>query len=226
MDHGFVARVSLLAVAVLLGACGQREAEFPDAGGGLFGGVCGPGYPGSGETDAGADVEYAVEQGATFPCALWESARLAGQDTFINVAQLFLEAKHGVTGHTALVIVVSARNCGPCQALTDALASRREDLEAAGAFVVGMARSDLQAPTEPYFDLDEACETMEDEGWPVDHWPVINDAEGYLPAAFDSGTPWIVVADLSEMAVLAASNTAFSPNAEGVEALISLVQGL
>ncbi|HUT76495.1 MAG TPA: hypothetical protein VM285_02350 [Polyangia bacterium] len=226
MDHRFAAFVSMMIVAVALAACGQREAVFPDAGGSFFGGTCGPGYPGGDAADAGADTEYAVEEGATFPCALWESARLAGGDIFINVAQVFLEAKHGVTDDKALVIVVSARNCGPCQALTDALAARRADLEAAGAFVVGMARSDLQAPTEPYFDLDEAYETMEDEGWPVEYWHVINDAEGYLPATFDSGTPWVVVADLSDMEVLAASNTAFSPNASGVEALISLVQGL
>jgi hypothetical protein len=226
MDRRFAALVSMMAVAVALGACGQREAEFPDGGGGFFGGVCGPGYPGGDGPDGGGGAEYAVEEGAIFPCALWESARLAGEDTFINVAQVFLEAKHGVTGHKALVIVASARNCGPCQALTDALAQRREDLEAAGAFVVGMARTDLQAPAEPYFDLDEAYETMTDEGWPVEHWPVINDAEGYLPAAFDSGTPWVVVAGLSGMAVLVASNTAFSPNANGVEALISLVHEL
>ncbi len=226
MHERFAATVFWLAAATSLAACGQREAEFPDAGGGLFGGVCGPGYPGSGEADAGVDAEYAVEQGATFPCALWESARLAGQDTFINVAQVFLEAKHGVSGHKALVVIASARNCGPCQALTSALSQGREEVEAAGAFVIGMARSDLQAPTEPYFDLDEAYETMEDEGWPVDHWPVINDAEGYLPATFDSGTPWVVLVDLAGMEVLVASNVHFSPDADGVAGLVSLVQGL
>lgn len=226
MKPRFAALVFLVVAAATLGACGQREAEFPDGGGGFFGGACGPGYPGSGEADAGAEVEYAVAEGAVFPCALWESARLDGQDTFINVAQVFLEARHGVTAHKALVIVASARNCGPCQALTDALAARRADVEAAGALMIGMARTDLQAPGAPYFDLDEACETMDHEGWPMQHWHVINDAEGYLPAQLDSGTPWIVVVGLAGMEVQVVSNTAFTPNAEGVGNLISLIQGL
>lgn len=224
MKRHLTAAACGLAFAVALLGCGQREAEFPDAGG-VFGGVCGPGYPGSDDGDAGP-AGYRVAEGEIFPCALWESARLAGEDTFINVAQIHLEARHGMRDHAALVIVASARNCGPCQALIGALAARRADLEDAGALMIGMARSDLQAPMEPYFDLDEACAALEHEGWPLDHWHAINDAEGWLPAQFDSGTPWIVVAELLGMEVLSASNTAFSANAAGVEALIAMVAGL
>ena len=114
----------------------------------------------------------------------------------------------------------------PCAALSSAIVERRDDLEQAGAYMIGMARTDLQAPTEPYFDLDHAYEVLADEGWPVADWVVINDAEGYLPAELDSGTPWIIVVELATMEVLVASNLAFPPNESGVADLVDYLNAL
>ncbi|MFO8071935.1 MAG: hypothetical protein R6V85_08670 [Polyangia bacterium] len=216
--------IALVTAAVLIATgCGQRQADWPDSGASA-GGICGPWYPGG--DDAGAGGGYAVDQGATFPCAVWESARLAGEDTFFNVGQLYLETVHGQRDDKALLIAVSARNCQPCAALIEQLAARADQIEAAGAVVLGMSRTDLQAPDEPYLDLDEAYQALADEGWPVDRWIALNDAEGYLPARFDTGTPWIVVVRLDEMRVVSASNLEFPSNEDGVQQLIDFISGL
>ncbi len=91
-------------------ACDQKTVEWPDDnGGGGAGGECGSWYPGapSGEDTADTGLGYDIEEGL-FPCAVWESVRLNGEDTFFNVGDEHLKVKHGVSNAKALVIPVSS----------------------------------------------------------------------------------------------------------------------
>jgi len=224
-------RSALVALVAAIGAsCGQDEVEFPDTT--AAGGECGPWYPGGGEADGGVDggeaaeTQYAVEEGAIFPCAVWESAMLAGEETFINVGQIYLEAEHGVTGVQSIVIVIGAENCPSCSALISAMAERVADFGTAGALMIGMARRDLQGAAEdPDFELDKAYEVLEAEDWPVDDWFAINDAEDYIPLSFDTAPPWLIVVSVSDMVVRVASNVAFQPTEGGVADLLDYLSG-
>lgn len=225
-------RASLIALIafgmITLAGCGQDEVKFPDNA--TAGGECGPWYPGGGEADGGVDggteAEYAVEEGAIFPCAVWESAMLAGEETFINVGQVFLEAAHGVSDTKSIVLIISAENCSTCSTLISAMAERQGDFDGAGAFMIGMARRDLiGSPDDPDFDIDKAYEVLESEDWPVDVWHVINDAEGYVPTTYDTATPWVVIVRVSDMTVQVASNQTFSTNEDGVAEMLVYLGG-
>ncbi|MBW2276593.1 MAG: hypothetical protein JRF63_03815 [Deltaproteobacteria bacterium] len=222
--------IALVAIGTLvIVGCGQDEAEFPDDT--TAGGECGPWYPGGGGgadagVDGGAEANYAVEEGAIFPCAVWDSAMLDGEDTFINVGQIYLEAKHGVTDTKAIVIVIGAENCPSCSTLISAMTERIPDFEAAGALMIGMARRDLQGvPEDPDFTMDKAYEVLEAEDWPVDQWYSISDEENYIPVSFDVAPPWLIIVRVSDMIVMTASNVAVSPNDDGVQDLLDYLNG-
>lgn len=223
-----VLRQTFVVIAVFAFAtCGQDEVKFPDDTG--TSGVCGAWYPG-GDLDAGVEAGgsggYAVEEGAIFPCAVWESARLAGQDTFIDVGHMFLEIKHGVATTESLVIIVGAEHCPSCNTLISAMAERAGDFTAAGAFPIGMARRDLQGGADdPDFDLDYAYDVLAAEGWPVDIWHAINDEEDYLPLTVDTAPPWVIIVRTSDMEVQVASNFDFQPDADGVAAMLDFLSG-
>jgi hypothetical protein len=221
--------VVLAVAAVVLVGCGQDEVRFPDAG--AKGGACGPWYPGDCGADAGVDggcteAVYAVEEGATFPCAVWESAKLNGEDIFIDIGHTYLEVKHGISTYESLVIVISAENCSSCSVLIHAIEERAEEFDAAGALMIAMARRDLLgAPEDPDFDIAKAYQVIESEGWPVETWPVINDDEDYIPTSYDDLPPWLIVVSFSDMVVQVASNMTFSPDADGVDALLEFLNG-
>lgn len=221
--------VFIMATASWLISCGQDEVKFPDME--TKGGVCGEWYPGDyGSPDAGVDQEeyleaiFAVEEGAIFPCAVWESARLANEDMFINVGQIYLEAKHGVIESRSIVIVISAEHCPTCSVLISAMAKRVSDFEDAGALMIGMARRNLIAsPDNPDFNLEKACEVLEDEGWSKENWYCINDEEDYLPTTFDTAVPWVVVVSVKDMMVHVVSNQIYQPNEKGVQDLLDFL---
>ena len=125
-----------------------------------------------------------------------------------------------------MVMVIGARNCPYCASLIAAIVDRADEFDAARAMMIGMARRDQQgSPDDPDLDLDAACQVLEQEGWPMERWWAINDAEHYLPSTFDAGNPWVVVVSVSDMEVRNASSGAFSPNDEGAAALLDFVTG-
>jgi hypothetical protein len=220
--------VALVALGlVVFAGCGQDEVKFPDTS--AAGGECGPWYPGGGGdadagVDGGAEVDYAIEEGAIFPCAVWESAMLNGAETFINVGQIYLEAKHGQSDTRAIVIVVSARNCTNCIALINAIADRAAQFEEAGAYMIVMARRDQYAMTDPDLTLDQAYEVAVEDGWPVESWPVINDEEYYFSSSFDNVAPWVIVVGVEEMMV-GVANTSTFVGEQGVIDLLAYLNG-
>ncbi len=215
----------LALLSPVLVTCGQEDVVLPDMVGGASAGECGGWYPGGGG-DAGAGDEFGIEEGKILPCLVWESAREGRQDTYINVGDVYLGAKHGETDTKAIVLVVSARNCPACGVLMSAIETMSDEFDAAGAMMVAMARRDLQGVAEePDFPLNEAEQVLEHEGWPVDQWFVINDAEGYLERTYDVGTPWVIVVDVKSMEVRSVSNEEFSPSMAGAEKLLQFVKG-
>jgi hypothetical protein len=194
----------MLVPAMLLAACGQDGITLPDAGQG-GGGECGPWYPGGGDAGADGGADYAVEQGKTLGCWVWESARRNAEDTYINVGEIYLAASRGDSGNKSLVIVVGSRNCTECQALVEAIVPRKDDFEDKGALMVGLCRSDLVDPGAR-LSLDEAEDVLVDQdGWPAD-WYLTNDQERHLPPQFDVLVPWVVVVRLSDMSVRQVAN--------------------
>ena len=92
-------------------ACGQDSIEWPPNSN--SGGECGAYYPGATGADAGTGTDevespYGLEQGDIFPCAVWETVKLAGEDIYINVGEEHLRVKHGLSDRKALIVVVSA----------------------------------------------------------------------------------------------------------------------
>jgi len=213
-----------LIIFLLLGSgCGQEDLVFPDAGKDQSGGTCGAAYPAIADSEENEQDCYCIQEGGTFPCLVWESVRLNGQDTYISATGIYLDAKHEQTNSRSLVIVVSAENCSTCAVLIAAIKQRAADFEAAGAYMVGMARRSLTGNAEePDFDLDKAEIVLASEAWPTT-WPITNDAEGYLSRAFDTATPWIIVVDLRDMGVRVASNQRFTPDHSGVEELLQFI---
>jgi len=213
--------------ALLALGCGQDQVVCPEAA--VAGGVCGPWYPGGGGADAGLDageeVEYEVEEGATFPCAVWESARLDDQDSYVSVGAVFLDAKHELTTHRSLVLLVSAQNCKSCTTLIGYIDKRKDEFDESGAFMLGMARRDFNDPSAPDLKIDQTYSTFIHENWPVKRWPVINDAEGYIPADYDADFPWLIIVSLKDMVVRVAANDAFAATAQGVENLLDYLNG-
>jgi len=202
-----------LVVGVLAAACGQGDPVFPDDGAAA---ECGDWYPGA-SADAGA--VYDIEVGATFPCLVWESARVNHQDTYFNAGELYLEAKHDVTGAAAMVVVLIGVSCAGCQELVGALAVHEAELSGA-AFMIGAVRDDWVSETT----LDHAEEVLVDQdGWPL-AWMVTNDAEGHLSADEFDGVPWVFVIRLSDMEVVAGGTGVYS--AENVDDLVAFVENL
>jgi len=221
---------ALVAIGTLLIAgCAQEDARFPDDTG-FGGGECGAWYPGGGGADAGVDggaeADYAVEEGAIFPCAVWESAMLDGQETFINVGQVHLEAKHGATEHKSIVVIVSAEECPACVELIGNMIERKDEFDAAGAFMIAMARRSLHgAADDPDFDLEKAYDVLQHEDWPVESWHVINDEEDYLPLAVDDGPPWKIIISVEDMVVQVMSNITFGTKESGVSEMLDYLNG-
>lgn len=225
-----LAAAALLAVTAL--GCGQEDAVFPDAGAGAGSGACGPWYPGGATGDGGVDSGdpddlpgvFGVEEGKTFPCLVWESARLDHRPTYVNMGEEYLAAAHGKTATKAIVVIVSARNCSNCATLMSAMAGRADALEEAGALPIAVARRIFMgSPEDPDLTLEEAEEALGDEGWPLDRWVVTNDEEHHLSRSFDEANPWTIVVRVRDMRVMSVSNQAFSPNDEGVRALIEYI---
>lgn len=213
----------------LLG-CGQDEIAFPPQRAGNSG-ECGAYYPGSRDTDTeeSADAEkespYGMAQDKIFPCAVWESARLAGEDTYINIGEQYLATKHGVSDRRSVVVVVSAEGCSQCALLIRHMVERADEFDESGALMIGMARSVLGGDG-PDFSLDEAAATLAAERWPMSRWHVINDEEYYFDASFESNNPWLVVVSLADMRIVSLGNDTFSANASGVTKLLSLLSSL
>ncbi|MDD5308989.1 MAG: hypothetical protein PHU25_16875 [Deltaproteobacteria bacterium] len=194
----------IIVPAALLAACGQDEITLPPEGGG-GGGECGAWYPGGGDAGADGGASYAVKEGSTFGCYVWESARRNGEDTYINTGEIYLAANRGDSGRKSLVIVVGARNCTACKALVEAIAPRKAEFEDKGALMVGLCRSDLTDPGVR-LTLDEAEDVLVGgDGWPAD-WYVTNDAERHLPPELDVLVPWVVVVRLKDMSVRRIAN--------------------
>ena len=221
LDSRHVLFVPLLAALAL--GCGQDEVTFPECDN--AGGVCGPAYPGgAAEADAGVDggaeIEYAVEPDAIFPCAVWESARLNGQDIYVDASQVYLDAKHGLSDTRSLVIIVSARNCQSCLVLINAIAPRADEFDDAGAYMIMMARKDQYDLDGPDLTLDEAYAVAEHDSWPVERWPVINGEEYFLSTEFDDIAPWFVIVGVKDMVVRVKDPYAFTTDANGVSDLL------
>lgn len=216
MKAAYILIGAVAANALLFAGCDQTAASFPECGGTW--GDCGPWYPG-GEADGGPSPAYAIAEGETFPCLVWEAARVDHADTWINVGELHLGIKHGVSDDKALVIILTGDGCAGCYELVQALAARQAEFEDA-AVMLGMCHGDLAAE-EPY-TLDEAEQTLvEQDGWPAE-WLLTNDAEQHLPIVEYQGLPWVVVVRLSDMRVMVRSNMDFA--AANVDELLALIQ--
>jgi hypothetical protein len=180
----------------LLGACGQDDLRIPDQ---PQGGVCGDYYPGGGAF--GDDDVYGIEEGKTFPCIAFESVRLAGEDTFIHFADEYLRARHGDSDLESIIIITSADHCPGCAVLMEEILDIGDAFDDAGTLFVGAAWCDNLDPSNCDFTLDEAELVLESEGWPVDRWPVTNDAEGHLRPGFGDAFPSAIVIRLANMRV-------------------------
>jgi len=203
----------LIAAALLAAACGQDEVTLPDQDGGGAG-ACGAWYPG-GDAQGDAGVDYAFNVGEIIPCFVWESVRGGAEgdeyDTYINMGELYLQHEHGavdeirekysdgVQDPKAVVLAISAENCAACAAFIASLDAWREDLEAAGAVLIGVARSDVSESN--WLDLDGADELLLSEGWPDDLLRT-NDAERHL-GTLGNIYPMTAIIDLETMTLLA-----------------------
>lgn len=210
----------LVVVAVLLcgAGCDQTAVTLPDNSG-SGGQQCGAFYPG-GAADAGAAGEYAVAEGATFPCLVWDSVQAEGEDTWFNAGELYLEVAHGLRDEKAIVLILSGTGCPTCVEVIEAIVERQDQFEHS-AVMIGAALAAAGTQQEP-FTLEGAVEQLVDvDGWPVE-WMVTNDAESYL-SGYQS-FPWIAVVRLSDMQVVVHSNETYSSG--NIDELATLVQGL
>lgn len=190
--------------------CAQESIELPDVGGG--GGSCGEWYPGGGNAADAGDL-FAVEVGKIFPCAVFESAMLAGERTYINLPDIYLAAKHGRSDTRSIVFVNGASNCPGCAVLVEELVALAGDFEAAGALMIGAAWCNNMDINDCDFDVATADAVLRDEGWPSDRWYTTNDQEGYFRPSFSDVFPSVVVVRVSNMVVEAVE---IAPDAEGV----------
>jgi hypothetical protein len=209
----------LVHFALVFLSCGQQEVLLPENPDCSAGTSCGSWYPTSG-SDGGA---AGFDEGETFPCLVWESARQNGGDTFLNVGEEYLKAKHSKSTIRAMVLILSAGGCPSCTSLIYAMQKRIADFEAKGALVVGIIWRDLSGADLDY-DLDKAEETLvEQEFWPAANWPLTNDEEEHLRDPFQEGFPRILVIQMADMQVRSASTTAFSPDDQGVSDLLQFL---
>jgi thiol-disulfide isomerase/thioredoxin len=198
MKH-LVQRVALLfifASAFRIAGCGQTEIEIPDSA--SWNGACGDWYPGGDDTT----FKYAFEQDEILPCAVFESARLGGEDTYINVGDFYLDAKHGLSDRTSLVFVVSAENCPSCAVLMQDLIDSADEIDDEGAVMIDVTFCDNLNRTDCDFDLDRAEAVALAEGWQGDRWLITNDEEGHIRPLYQDSFPTIITARLSDMKVV------------------------
>ncbi|MCU0661538.1 MAG: hypothetical protein MUC50_04350 [Myxococcota bacterium] len=219
-----------LLCALLAASCGQDEAVFPEPPAGASG-KCGAFYPGAEDSDSSEETStdqespYGMAEGKIFPCAVWESAQLAGKKTYINVGEEYLAAKHDASDRRSIVILVSAEGCSQCTLLIRYLAEQADDFDAAGAMMIGMARAALGGQG-PDFTLEEAVATLAGERWPMDRWYVINDEEYFFDESFESNNPWLAVVSLADMRIVSLGNEDFQASSAGIAELLSLVNSL
>jgi hypothetical protein len=160
-----------------------------------------------------------MEVGAVFPCLAWETVRMDRRDTYFNVGELFLQAKHGVTPVTAMVVVLVGANCAGCRELVGAISERAQQF-AATAFMIGVCRDDTSSGTT----IDQVEEVLlENDGWPQG-WMITNDAEGHLSSDEFSGVPWVFVVELASMKVVAGGLGAYSEH--NIDELLAVIQTL
>jgi hypothetical protein len=187
-----------------LTACNQQALVLPET---AQEGACGATYsPGREAGDTESD-HYAVAEGSTFPCLVFESVRLNGEDTYLNFADLYLKAKHRLTDRTVAVIIIGAEHCPSCEVLINDLFSRRDDFDNAGVLMIGAVYCDNIDRADCDFDLDRSVEVAEVDGWPTDRWFVTNDAEGHLRPFFQESFPVAIAVRLSDMRVLRVDKT-------------------
>ena len=213
--HRFMA---VLLVVVGAAGCAQESIELPDTGG-SGAGSCGEWYPGGGSAADAGDL-YGIELGKIFPCAVFESAMLAGEPTYINIPDVYLAAKHGRSNTRSIVFVNGASNCPGCAVLVEELVALAEDFEAAGALMIGAAWCNNMDINDCDFDATTADAVLRDEGWPTERWYTTNDQEGYFRPSFSDVFPSVIVVQVSDMRVQAVE---VAPDAEVV---LALVQGI
>jgi hypothetical protein len=86
----------ILTLLLLIGmSCGQDDLDIPEP---RAVGACGDHYPGAGSDDTSENA-FAIEEGKTFPCIAFETARLAGEDTYILMADEYLKANLQFLSH-------------------------------------------------------------------------------------------------------------------------------
>jgi len=204
-------------------SCGQDELVFPDDD--VNNKICGDWYPGYDTEDGGVlNVEYGVRKGDTFPCSVFDPARLNHKDTYINIGEEYLQAKYGIKDTKAIVFIFSAGSCRYCVQYITALMERTEDVEEAGIFLVGLTWRDLRDKSIIY-DILEAENVMEyHDNWLVDKWPITNDESLILRSTYDVAFPLTIVVRASDMRVMETDPYAFSSDAFGVQNLISMVE--
>jgi hypothetical protein len=194
-----IRRLIISTLALLNGlSCGQDDLDIPEP---KAVGACGDYYPGAGSDDT-SENELKIEEGKIFPCIAFETARLAGEDTYIHIADEYLKAKHGVTGYRSIIIVVSADRCPGCAALMEEVNERAEEFEAAGTLFIGAVWCDNLDLDDCDFDIDKTEIVLESEGWPLDKWPITNDEEEHLRKEFGEVYPSVIVTRLNDMRVM------------------------
>ena len=213
----FIKTALLVMTGLLLGACDQSTVHFADESSGN--GACGPWYPGGGDLDSGPGFD--IEEGAVFPCLVWESVRQHKEDTWLNIGDVYLSAKHGDISAKALVIVKVGLSCAGCHDLVVALSKRQADLEPVAA-MLALTHGDAFYPDiAPLAEVESVI--VDDEGWPA-QWYLTNDAENHFSDSRLVGIPWVTVVSLKDMRVISSSNSRFA--ASNVDELIALIKGL
>ena len=194
--------------------CGQDRVVIPDR---AEGSICGDWYPGGERAENDTMGSFGMSPGDTFPCLVFETARLAGEDTYINMGDLYLGSKHGETDTRAVVIIIGADNCPACAVLIEEITSMANAFDAAGALMIGAAWCDNIDATDCDFDLDRAETVLKYEGWLIERWLITNDQEGHLRPSFSSVYPTAIVVELKNMKVRAVEN---APDAADLLALV------
>ncbi len=213
--HLFMACLPVIAGAI---GCAQESIVLPDAGE-CGGNSCGEWYPGGGSGADAGDI-FGISEGKVFPCAVFKTAMLAGEPTYINIPDVYLAAKHGGSGTRSIVFVNGASNCPGCAVLVEELAGLADDFEAAGALMIGAAWCNNMDINDCDFDAATADAVLRDEGWPTDRWYTTNDQEEYFRPSFSDVFPSVIIVQVSDMTVKAVE---IAPDAEVV---LSLVQNI
>ena len=209
-----IGKVLLLAGVI---GCGQQSLFIPES---PTVGMCGDWYPGGAADDADAGEQYAIETGKTFPCIVFESARLARNDTYINIPDEYLKAKHGHAQTRSIVIVIGASNCPGCAVLIEEMASLSDEFEAAGALMIGAAWCNNMDVDDCDFDINEAELILRSEGWPTEKWLITNDEESHLRPNYSDVFPSVIVVKIEDMSVQAVE---IAPEASTILSLVKVL---